>query len=104
MAGAYCPELGGDVIVKYNLTTAEKVTFNYNNLEPVIKDQIDYMNLIRQDALDGGNLYEKLYTGVTKNKIIAAGDAASHAEVLALDALIKEMKIAGIYSSKADFK
>ncbi|MFL0112491.1 hypothetical protein V2594_06615, partial [Tenacibaculum maritimum] len=102
MAGAYCPELGGDVIVKYNLTTAEKVTFNYNNLEPVIKDQIDYMNLIRQDALDGGNLYEKLYTGVTKNKIIAAGDAASHAEVLALDALIKEMKIAGIYSSKAD--
>jgi len=30
------------------------------------------------------------------------GDAASHAEVLALDALIKEMKIAGVYSSKAD--
>jgi len=34
--------------------------------------------------------------------VMAAGDAASHAEVLALDAVIKEMKRAGIYSSKAD--
>jgi len=102
MAGAYCAELGGDVIIKYNLTTAEKLSFNYTKLEPIIKNKIDYMNLIRQDAVKGGKIYEKLYSGVSKNKLLAAGEAASHAEVLALDALIKEMKKAGIYRTSTD--
>jgi hypothetical protein len=102
MAGAYCDEIGGNVVVKYNLSPAEKVSFNYNNLDPIIKEHIDYLNFIRQDALNNGKLYEKLYSGVSKDKLIAAGDAASHAEILALDDVVKNMRAQGKFNSRAD--
>jgi hypothetical protein len=102
MAGAYCDELGGEVVVKYNLSSSEKAAFNFNNLDPIIRDHIDYLNFIREDALNGGKLYEKLYSGVSKDKLIAAGEAASHAEILAMDEIIKKMRTQGIFKSKAD--
>lgn len=106
MAGAYCEELeqfGGSVFVKYNLSPVEKASFNYAALDPVIKDHLDYLNLIRLDARSGGKIYEKLYTGVTFDKLIAAGEAASHAEILALNEVIKAMKLKGLYNGPSDF-
>ena len=102
MAGAYCDEIGGNVVVKYNLSPAEKSSFNYNSLDPIIKEHIDYLNFIRQDALKNGKLFEKLYTGVSKDKLIAAGDAASHAEILALDEIVKSMRLQGKFNSRSD--
>jgi len=102
MAGAYCQQMGGDVVIKYNLSTAEKAVFDYDKLDPIIKNSVDYLNLIRQDALKDGNLYEKLYTGVSLDKIIAAGDAASHAEVLAMDEVVKQMRAKGLFNSATD--
>lgn len=102
MAAAYCEELGGEVVVKYNLSPSEKSSFNYKNLDPIIGDHIDYLNFIREDALNGGKLYEKLYKGVKFEKITTAGDAASHAEVLAMDEVIKLMRKKGLLNSSAD--
>ncbi|SEE56461.1 Fibronectin type III domain-containing protein [Tenacibaculum sp. MAR_2010_89] len=102
MSGAYSDILGNEVVVKYNLSTAEKKTFNFDELDPVIKEHIAYMNLIREDLLNGGKLYEKLYNAVPKNKLIAAGEAASHAEVLAMNEVIKKLREAGEFNSRQD--
>ena len=47
-------------------------------------------------------MYEKLYKGVKFEKITTAGDAASHAEVLAMDEVIKLMRKKGLLNSSAD--
>ena len=102
MAGAYCNELGGEVSVKYNLSPIEKAAFDYNSLDPIFKEHIDFLNFIRRDALKGSKLFENLYTGVSYDKLIAAGDAASHAEILAVDEIVKSMRAKGLFNNRAD--
>src|SRR5690606_17647249 len=53
MAGAYCEELGGEVEFGYNLTKGENASFDFKSLDPVISEKIAFLNLVRQDALDG---------------------------------------------------
>jgi hypothetical protein len=97
LAGAYSPELGGNVILKYN-----DKNFNINLLEPELKQHLEYMTMIKNDFDKGGKLYEKLYTNVPLEKIQNAGEVGKHAEVIATNELIKQLKIAGKFNSIQD--
>jgi hypothetical protein len=68
-------------------------------LEDEFKEQIKFMDLIWTDAVNGGGLFEKLYPGVTRQQIIEAGRPGTHAEVLAVNELIKELKVAGKFTA-----
>jgi hypothetical protein len=97
IAGAYSPELGGDVVLKYN-----DKNFNLNSLEPELKQHLDYLQLIKDDFDKGGKLYEKLYTNVPLEKIQNAGEAGKHAEVLATNEVLKQLKSSGKFNSIQD--
>jgi hypothetical protein len=97
IAGAYSPELGGNVVLKYN-----DKNFNVNLLEPELKQHLDYLAIIKNDFDKGGNLYQKLYSNVPLEKIQNAGLAGTHAEVLATNEVIKQLKKAGKFNSIQD--
>ena len=97
VAGAYSPELGGNVILKYN-----DKNFNVNLLEPELKQHLDYLTMIKNDFDKGGKLYEKLYTNVPLEKIQNAGEVGKHAEVLATNEVIKQLKATGKFNSVED--
>jgi hypothetical protein len=97
MAGAYAPELGGEVVIKYNTKG-----FDISTLEPELKQHLDYLTLIKNDFDEGGNLYQKLYSNVPLQKIQNAGIAGTHAEVLAMNEVIKKLKDAGKFNSIQD--
>jgi hypothetical protein len=87
IAGAYSPELGGNVVLKYN-----DKNFNVSLLESELKQHLDYLTMIKNDFDKGGNLYQKLYSNVPLEKIQNAGLAGTHAEVLATNEVIKLLK------------
>ena len=97
VAGAYSPELGGNVVLKYN-----DKNFNVNLLEPELKQHLDYLTMIKNDFDKGGSLYQKLYSNVPLEKIQNAGLAGTHAEVLATNEVIKQLKQAGKFNSIQD--
>lgn len=75
-----------------------------NLLEDELKEKIPFMELIWTDAKSGGELYKTIYNGVNRQQIIDAGRPGTHAEVLAVNELIKELKAAGKFNSPDDFK
>jgi hypothetical protein len=97
VAGAYSPELGGNVVLKYN-----DKNFNVNLLEPELKQHLDYLTMIKNDFDKGGSLYQKLYSNVPLEKIQNAGLAGTHAEVLATNEIIKQLKQVGKFNSIKD--
>ncbi|MCA6392172.1 MAG: hypothetical protein IM607_12360, partial [Cytophagales bacterium] len=97
LAGAYSPDLGGNVVIKYN-----DIGFNTSTLEPELKIHISYLSLIKMDLDNGGNLYQKLYTNISHEKLLVAGDVGKHAEVIAVNEVIKQMKVAGKFSGLQD--
>ncbi|MFQ3577074.1 MAG: hypothetical protein SNJ77_11630 [Cytophagales bacterium] len=97
VAGAYSPELGGNVVLKYN-----DKNFNVSLLEPELKQHLDYLTMIKNDFDKGGSLYQKLYSNVPLEKIQNAGLAGTHAEVLATNEVIKQLKQAGKFNSIQD--
>lgn len=78
--------------------------FNTDQLEQELKERVDYVNMIFQDAISGGNLFETLYSGVTREQIIEAGRPGTHSEVLAINELIKELKKAEKFKSLEDLR
>lgn len=102
LAGAYCPKLAkekGFVSLKYN-----SPDFDVRTLEPELQLHIDYLNFVRDDALNGGLVFEKIYTNVGKTKLLAANFAGIHAEVQAVNEIIKKMKAEGLFHSLDDLK
>lgn len=85
------------MILKYN-----DKNFNVNLLEPELKQHLDYLTMIKNDFDKGGKLYEKLYTNVPLEKIQNAGEVAKHAEVLATNEVIKQLKAVGKFNSVED--
>ncbi len=76
--------------------------FNVSLLEPELKQHLDYLTMIKNDFDKGGNLYQKLYSNVPLEKIQNAGLAGTHAEVLATNEVIKQLKQAGKFNSIQD--
>jgi len=97
IAGAYSPELGGNVELKYN-----DKNFNVDLLEPELKQHLDYLGMIKQDFDKGGDLYQKLYSNVPIEKMQNAGEVGKHAEVLAPNEVIKQLKLAGKFNGIQD--
>lgn len=58
--------------------------------------------MINQDFDKGGKLYEKLYSNVFFEKIQNAGDVGKHAEVLATNEVIKQLKAVGKFNGIQD--
>ncbi|SHM83372.1 hypothetical protein [Chitinophaga sp. CF418] len=102
LAGAFCPKLTkekGFVSLKYN-----NPDFDVATLEPELRTHLDYLNFIRDDAEAGGKIFEKLYTNIKKTKLLAADKAGIHAEVQAVNEIIKKMKAEGLFNSLEDLK
>lgn len=99
-AAATSPELKNPVVV---LRKNDK-TFEVTKLEDELQESIDYLNLIRDDMLEKGNLYQKLYTNISETKLKFAGRPGIHAEVLATNEIIKQLKFEGKFKSLADLK
>ncbi len=98
MAGAYSPDLlNSDVVIKYNTKTADITA-----LEPEIRQHIEYLQLIKNDFDAGGKLYQKLYSNVPNGKMLTADKAGIHAEVLAVNEVIKQLKYAGKFNGIQD--
>ncbi len=97
VAGAYADELGGDVVIRYNNNN-----FDIDLLEPELKQYLDYLQMIKSDFDAGGNLYQRLYSNVTPEKIRNAGLVGKHAEVLATNEVIKQLKQAGRFNGIQD--
>ena len=76
-------------VVKYNKDAKDGM-----QLISLFEDRLEYMNMIYNDAVDGGLLYSKLYKDVPFEKVRNAGKAGRHAEVMAVDELARELKIA----------
>ncbi len=97
VSGAYSSDL--PEVVKVMHTDHE---FNTDLLEPELKERVNYVNMIFQDTINGGKLFETLYSGVSREQIIEAGRPGTHSEVLAINELIKELKKAGKFTSMED--
>lgn len=71
------------------------------NLHPYLKSDIKYLNFIRDDALNNGKIFKKLYNSTLSedqlySKVRNAGRAGTHAEVLIVDNMIKKLFDKGI--------
>jgi len=97
VAGAYSHELGGSVIIRYN-----NRSFDVNQLEPELKQYVDYLQMIKNDFDTGGNMYKNLYSNVPELKIQNAGAAGFHAEVLATNEVVRRLKAAGKFNGMKD--
>jgi hypothetical protein len=98
MAGAYSPDLpNSNVTIKYN-----DKNFNVSSLEPELKKHLEYLQMIKNDFDNGGKLYQKLYSNVPEFKIQNAEIAGTHAEVLATNEVIKQLKQAGKFNGIQD--
>lgn len=98
MAGAYSPDLpSSDVVIKYNTKTADITA-----LEPELRQHIEYLQLIKDDFDAGGKLYQKLYSNVPSGKMLTADKAGIHAEVLATNEVVKQLKVAGKFNGIQD--
>lgn len=102
----------GDVIVRYNRKKYNNIkleandeaykSFVNNELDPFLKQHVEYMDFIRKDNMIGkGSLYKKLYgNSVTENKLINMQRPGIHAEVLTLNSLIKGKNVKSINDIK----
>ena len=98
MAGAYSSDLPNNaVVIKYN-----NKNFDINTLEPELKQHLGYLKLIKDDFDKGGKLYNKLYSNVPLQKIENAASPGIHAEVIATNEIIKQLKQAGKFKSIQD--
>lgn len=98
MAGAYSAALpNSKVVIKYN-----NKNFNINELEPELRAHINYLNFIKNDFNKGGKLFETLYQGVTSNKMLTVDLAGIHAEVIATNEVIIQLKQINEFSGIQD--
>jgi hypothetical protein len=98
LAGAYSPDLeDGTVAIAYNVKT-----FNVTTLEKELQDPLDYLVFIKEDYDKGGKLYQTLYSNVPWKKIENAGIPGAHAEVLAVNEIVKLLKKANKFHSISD--
>ncbi len=97
-AGACSPDLPAEmVVIKYN-----NKNFDVSKLQPELRQHLAYLDLIYKDAGLGGNLFEKLYRGVDRTKLNFANIPGIHAEVLAVNEVIIQLKAANKFTSIAD--
>ncbi|SFF01608.1 hypothetical protein SAMN05518672_11462 [Chitinophaga sp. CF118] len=75
-----------------------------DTLEEELRQQVKFMEMVWVDAKAGGQLYKTMYSGVTYEQIISAGRPGTHAEVLAVNEVIKALKEAGKFHSAEDLK
>ncbi|HRG53180.1 MAG TPA: hypothetical protein PLL00_10120 [Bacteroidia bacterium] len=100
MAGAYSPDLpNSQVVIKYNTNN-----FDVSTLEPELQRHLEYLKLIKNDYEKGGKLFQKLYTGVPEEKMMTANIPGMHAEVLATNEVIKQLKYAKKFNGIEDLK
>jgi hypothetical protein len=78
--------------------------FNIDLLEPELRESVKFQDMIYQDAKNGGNLFETLLNGVEREHSIEAGRPGTHAEILAVNELIKELKNARKFNSLEDLQ
>ncbi|WP_435262410.1 hypothetical protein [Tenacibaculum sp. nBUS_03] len=102
----------GDVIVTYNRKKYNNIkledndeaykAFVDNELDPFLKQHLEYMDFIRKDNMIGkGSLYKKLYgNSVAENKLINMQRPGIYAEVLTLNSLIKGKNVKSINDIK----
>ncbi|MDB5273133.1 MAG: hypothetical protein JWO58_1500 [Chitinophagaceae bacterium] len=101
-AGAIHPDYPDvNIAVQFNLGGAEKgivpqpvYTDLIKNMDPYLTGYIDYLNLIRDDYINGGQLYQQLMTipAAKLSKLRNAGKAGSHAEVRAVSEILKALR------------
>ena len=98
MAGAYSPDLPtSNVTIKYN-----DKNFNVSYLEDELKQHLEYLQMIKNDFDNGGKLYQKLYSNVPEFKIQNAEIAGTHAEVIATNEVIIQLKADNKFSGIQD--
>ncbi|PSL30721.1 polymorphic toxin-type HINT domain-containing protein [Chitinophaga ginsengisoli] len=79
----------GGVVVRFN--------YQWKTEPPLIdmfKRRLTYLKIIRDDAMDGGQLYTTLYKDVPLGKVRAADGPGEHAEVLAVNVITREIEAA----------
>lgn len=79
----------GGVVVRFNFDAPTEPP-----LIDMFRRRLKYMEIIREDAEQGGQLYKTLYKDVPLGKVTAADAPGTHAEVLAVNVIAREMEAA----------